>query len=351
MLPWSAALSGRIDEYVLVSEALRDNPLGDPYERPLWVQVQPGYDDDPARRYPVVVVIQGYTGTVAMWRNRSPWRQPFPELADAVLADPATPGGLVAYVDAWTSLGGSQFLDSPATGRYHAYLCEEVVPWVDAHYRTLAARDHRAIVGKSSGGYGAMVTAMLRPDLFGGFGTHAGDALFEACYVGSFPKVVRLLRDHYDGDYGRFLADFRSRVAMTREGDGELIEIYGYAAAYSADPDGTVQLPFDLQTARLRPPVWDRWLGWDPVRMAERPEFASALRSMRAVWVDAGTRDEYHLDLGATAFRDGVLAAGLPEDRLHFELFDAGHAAIEYRYPLALSWLLHRLDRAPDSTR
>jgi hypothetical protein len=289
------------------------------------------------------VVIQGYTGSIAMWRNRSPWRRPFPELADDVLADPATPPGLVVYVDAWTSLGGSQFLDSPATGRYHTYLCEEVVAWVDGHYRTLADRDHRAVAGKSSGGYGAMVTAMLRPDLFAAFATHAGDALFEACYAGSFPKVVRLLRDHYDGDYQRFLADFRGRVAMTREGDMELIELYGYAAAYSADPDGTVQLPVQLDTARLLPAVWDRWLAWDPVRMAERAEYAAALRSMRAVWIDAGTRDEYHLDLAATAFRDAVLAAGLPEDRLHFELFDAGHAAIEYRYPLSLGWLLRNL--------
>ena len=79
--------------------------------------------------------------------------------------------------DGWTSLGGSQFLDSPGTGNYLTHLCDEIVPFVDERYRTIADRDHRGIQGKSSGGYGAMVVPMLRPDLWGGLATHAGDAL------------------------------------------------------------------------------------------------------------------------------------------------------------------------------
>jgi enterochelin esterase-like enzyme len=156
MLPWSADLAGRIEHHVVTSELLRANPLGDPAERPLWVYLPPGYDDEPTRRYPTIYVIQGYTGHIAMWFNRTPFRQPFPELADAVFARAdAPPPAVLVYVDAWTSYGGSQFVDSPGTGRYHSYLCEEIVPWVDARYRTISDRDHRAIMGKSSGGYGA----------------------------------------------------------------------------------------------------------------------------------------------------------------------------------------------------
>jgi len=73
---------------------------------------------------------------------------------------------------------------------------------------------------------------------------------------------------------------------------------------------------------------------------AARPE---AARGLRAVWIDAGTRDEWYLDLGATAFRDALLAAGLAGERMRFELFPAGHAAIDYRYPLALTWLGTRI--------
>lgn len=341
MLPWSSPLAGRIEHHVVTSELLRDNPLGDPHERPVYVYLPPGYDES-ADRYPVVYVIQGYTGHVAMWFNRTPFRRPFPELADDVFATGDTPPAIVVYADAWTSLGGSQFLDSPATGPYHSYLCDEIVPWVDAHFRTLAAPAHRAIAGKSSGGYGAMITPLLRPDLFGALATHAGDAHFDVCYPQDFPRVARLLRDSYEGDYQNFLADRAGRVHGTKDADDSLIEIYGYAAAYSGNADGSVSLPFD-DTGALIPDVWARWLRWDPVRMAAQEEYASALLGLKAIWIDAGLNDEYYLDLGATAFDRAIRKAGFPEDNIHFELFEGRHGAIEYRYPLALKWLCDRI--------
>jgi Putative esterase len=340
MLPWSAELAGRLEEDVIVSELLRDNPLGDPHERPLWVYLPPGYQDDPGRRYPVVYVIQGYTGHLTMWRNRIPFRQPFPELADAVFARAEAPPALVVYVDAWTAYGGSQFVDSPGTGRYHSYLCDEVVPWVDERYRTLADPAHRAIMGKSSGGFGAMITPMLRPDLFGALATHAGDTLYEHSYIPAFAKAARLLRD-YDADIWRWWDEFRSRVAFTKEADTALLEVLGVAACFSAHEDGSVELPFDPRTGVVRYDVWERWLAWDPVRMV--PRYAGALRSLRAIWIDAGTKDEYCLDLGAEAFRAALREIGVSDDVIKFELFDAGHGAIEYRYPLSLAWLCHRI--------
>jgi hypothetical protein len=340
MLPWSADLSGQLDEHVISSELLRGNPLGDAAERPLWVYVPPGYDDEPGRGYPAVYVIQGYTGHLAMWRNRNPYRQPFPETADAVFANGEAPPAIVVYVDAWTAYGGSQFVDSHGTGRYHSYLCDEVVPFVDERYRTIRDAGHRAIMGKSSGGFGAMITPMLRPDLFGALATHAGDALYEHCYIPEFGPAVRMLRD-YDGDIWRWWDDFRSRPSFTREADQHLLMLLGVSACFSAREDGTVELPFDPRTGMLRPGVWQQWLDWDPVRMA--PRYAGALRSLRAIWIDAGTRDDYFLDLGAEAFRVALHEAGVADEVIRFELFDATHAGIDYRYPLSLAWLCQRI--------
>jgi S-formylglutathione hydrolase FrmB len=342
MLPWGTELAGRLDRELIESELLRDNPLGDPHVRPLWVYVPPGYDEDATARHPTVYVIQGYTGQVTMWANRTAYRQPFVETADRLFASGEAPGCVVVYVDAWTAYGGSQFVDSPGTGRYHSYLCDEVVPWVDARYRTIPDRDSRAISGKSSGGFGAMITPMLRPDLFGALATHAGDSLYELSYVPEFGKAARHLRG-YDHDIATWWDEFRSRTAFTAEADQTLLMVLGCSACFSARDDGTPELPFDPRTAALRPEVWQRWLDWDPVRMVER--YAEEVRSLRAVWIDAGTRDEWFLDLGAEAFRAEVARAGLPDDRVRFELFDAGHGAIDYRYPLALSWLAHRLAR------
>jgi Putative esterase len=344
--PWRVEPRGRFEQQTVRSRVLEGNPLGDPAERPLWVYLPPGVGDDPGRRHPSIYVIQGFTGQVDMWWNRSALRPTVPELVDELFAGPGPgvdpgavpPPAVVVFVDCWTSLGGSQFLNSPGTGRYLDYLCDEVVAFVDERYPTLPAREHRGIAGKSSGGYGAMVAPMLRPDVFGALASHAGDALFEHCYLPDISRVVRALRDQYGGSYERFFADFAARPAMSKESDGPLLNMWAMAACYSAEPDGTVTLPFDPATGRLRDEVWARWLALDPVRMAAG--HAGELRSLRAVYLDAGRRDEYWLDLGAAAFSAELAALGVEHV---FELFDATHSAIEYRYPKGLAFLADRL--------
>src|SRR5436190_4226839 len=338
MEPWSREPVGRVDEHELESGALRGNPLGDPHVRPLWVYVPPVYDAEPDRRFPALYLIQGHTGQLDMWRNRAAFRPTVPELVDRLFAAEGCPPALVVFVDAWTSYGGSQFLDSPGVGNYHTYLCNEIVPFVDDRYRTLADAPHRGIAGKSSGGYGAMVTPMLRPDLFGGLATHAGDALFELCYLPDFREAARALRD-YDRSFDRFWADFRSRPAFSKSSDFPLLNTYAMAACYSANEDGSVDLPFEPGTGRLRQKVWERWLAWDPVRMVAR--HANALRGLRAIYIDSGTRDQFFLDLGAEAFRRELERIGVTA--VFCELFDATHSAVEYRYPLALRYLAERL--------
>jgi S-formylglutathione hydrolase FrmB len=339
MEPWSYEPKGRFEEHTISSRALVGNALDDPTERPLWVYLPPGYDDDPDRRFASVYVIQGLTGQLDMWRNRSPFRRNFPELADEMFARGEAPPVVVVWVDCWTSLGGSQFLDSPGTGNYLTHLCDEIVPFVDERYGTIADRDHRGIQGKSSGGYGAMVVPMLRPDLWGGLATHAGDALFETCYLPEFRESARVLRDEYDGSFENFWKDFRSRPAMAKDSDGHLLNDWCMAACYSTDPDGTVHLPFDPATGELIAEVWERWLALDPVRMVA--SHADDLRSMRAIYIDAGKRDQFFLDLGAEAYRRELEKIGVTD--YSFELFDATHMGIEYRYPLSLQYLAERL--------
>ncbi|HWS33580.1 MAG TPA: alpha/beta hydrolase-fold protein [Actinoplanes sp.] len=338
---WTTQLAGTLHHDTIDSQVLRGNPLGDPHERPLWIYTPPGYEQG-TERYPSIYVIQGYSGQVTMWGNRQPFRKPFIETADQVFATEQAPGCVIVYVDAWTAYGGSQFVDSPGTGNYHTYLCDEVVPYVDRNYRTIPDRESRAITGKSSGGFGAMITPMLRPDLFGALATHAGDALYEYCYLAEFGKAARALRE-YDHDIQAFWKDFQSRVAFTKESDMILTLVLGCTAAFSADPDGTPRLPFDPRSGQIRPELWQRWLDWDPIRMIDR--YADEMRSLRAVWIDAGTSDEWFLDLGAEAFKDGLLRVGVPDEKIAFELFPGKHGGMDHRYPLAVAWLAERLQR------
>jgi S-formylglutathione hydrolase FrmB len=316
-------------EHTFSSEALRGNPLGDPNERPLWVWSP----EDDSKQYPSVYVIQGMTGIVGAWFNTEPWNENYASRIDSM-----SPEAVVVLVDAFTAVGGSQYIDSEGIGNYHTYLCDELVPFVDANYPTAAAREHRGIQGKSSGGYGSMITPFLRPDLFGGLATHAGDALFEVCYARDFAPCARALRERYGGSWDAFWTDFHSRPPLSKPDDEVLVNTYAMAAAYSNN-----ELPFDLETGELDPDVWERWLEWDPVLRGRSPEGRDVLRDMRAIWIDSGRNDEYHLELCATAFHREVVAAGTPTENVHFALFEGTHRGLTWRYPLSLAFLIGRL--------
>ena len=332
--PWNRELAGTFDQLVVESEFLADNPLGDPARRPLYVYGSPGAA---GTAVPTVYVIQGYTGQVDMWLARPTFEQTLIERLDVMFATGDCPDARVVFVDAWTSRGGSQFLNSTSTGRYLDYLCDEVVPFIETQYDVMPGRDHRGLAGKSSGGYGAMVVPMLRPDVFGALASHAGDALFESCYARDFPAVARALRDGFEGSYEVFF----DRLAETDHFDwgtyGKPFEIYGYACAYSPDPDrpGHALLPFEREDRAHHRRDLGAVASYDPVRMA--PTHADALRSMRRIYLDAGRSDEYYLDLGAEAFAEELTKLDVEHT---LELFDGKHGGITYRYPGAIRELV-----------
>lgn len=338
--PWERELRGRFDRLVVESEVLADNPLGDPARRPLYVYMPPGVDTTSDEPLCSIYLIQGFTGQVDMWLTRNSMEPMMLERVDDLFSDDSLPRAVVVFVDAWTSFGGSQFINSAGTGRYMDYLCDEVVPFIDERYPTAASAEHRGLTGKSSGGYGAMVVPMLRPDVFGGLASHSGDALFEVCYLPEFRDVVRGLRDDFDGSYEIYWEKFRAADRFDWELFGTPFETYGYALCYSPDEShpGKALLPFDEKTGKLDEGVWAQWLEWDPVRMA--PQYLDELRGMKHIHIEAGLSDEYFLDLGAQAFAGILDQAGIDHT---FELFEGKHGGLQYRYPGAIEKLARAL--------
>lgn len=306
-------------ELTVTSEALGGNPLGDPDERPLFV-----WAPDVDGPHPTVYVLHAHMRSARWWFNVEPFEQSYPDLIDEL-----SPDAVVVLVDGWTSVGGAQWIDSDGVGRYATYLCDEVVPFVDSRFPTNGLR---ALQGKSSGGYGAIVNALRRPDLFHAVAAHApGPALFDVTMPGDFAAAARALR-------GRSLADwFTTEFAgLESHDDAVLVELWSAALAFSGG-----EVPFDTETAEIRNDVFARWREHDPVRLVASQ--VEAARSLRGVWLDAGDRDTYSLDLAAIALRRAFSSVGLPDDRLHFELFPGGHRGLGWRYPLSLDWLLGRL--------
>ena len=328
-------IAGRVVIEEFDCDALRDNSLGDPARRQIPIYLPPGYERS-GRRYPVIYWLHGFTGTGLSAMNYNPWVPSLPELIDRLIQEGAPPAILV-MADGWTTYGGSQYINSSATGRYEDAV-KELVAYVDTYYRTMASRNHRGVNGKSSGGYGALVLAMRNPNLFGAVASHSGDMYFEACYKVDFWKAADVIRKH--GGLDGYLKAFRDAPKKSEELSKPMVTVIAMAMAYSPNPESPAgfDLPFDPETGEVLDAVWTRWLEWDPVVMVER--HAENLRAMRLIYVECGSRDQYNLHHGARILRRRMERLGI---RHEYQEFDDDHTAVNYRYVESLRRLCNVL--------
>ena len=330
-------MEGRLDLETLDAPALRGNPLGDPSRRPVYLYRPPGFRPG----LPAVTFLHGFTGSAHSWTGFPGFGLTVPERLDRLVSSGAVPPAVGVFVDGWTSLGGSQWVNSPAIGNYRDYVARDVVAFVEEKLGTLPRPEARAVVGKSSGGYGALVMGRHHPDVFGHVASHAGDAGFEYCYLPDFPRTAGAL---LGTDPAGWLEGLRHRARETRMRgeDHAPLNVLAMAAAYSPKPGAPagLELPFDPETARLRPETWERWRAHDPVHFV--PAAMDAFRRLRSVFLDCGTRDEFNLRWGARMVAESLRQGGV--EVVHEE-FDDGHRDVNYRYDRSLSYLLPRLAR------
>jgi Putative esterase len=320
---------------VLESQVLVDNPLHDPPNRRLPILLPPDYGES-GRRYPVIVGLTGFTGKGIMLLNEDAWQPNLIERLEYLYAA-GMPPAIFVLPDCFTRYGGSQYINSGATGRYEDYVIDEVIPYVDAHYRTIGAPEGRGVFGKSSGGYGSMILGMRHPEVFGALACHSGDMFFELCYGKDFPEFCTTVNK--SGGIEAFWNQFAAQVKKKRE-DFAALNILAMAGCYSSDPSSPlgISLPVDLETCERIPQVWARWLEWDPVELLDR--YGENLRGLRLLFMDCGSRDEFALNFGAR-----LMARRLAERSIAYEYeeFDDTHMSIQYRYDVSLPKLAHAL--------
>lgn len=331
-------ISGEVAVVDVESAALRENPLGDPSTRPVAVYTPPGYDAHGSRRYPVLYCLHGYSGDIMSLLSTRPWQTSVVQWADRLIGSGRMPPAIVAIVDGFTRLGGSQYVDSAHNGAYATYVVRDVIGTVDACFRTVARAGGRAVFGKSSGGFGAVHLAMRHPGTFAAFASHSGDAYFRYAHPALFVHGQRTLEGFASAQ--AFVAAFEAKRKPSPAWFATM-ELLAYAAAYS--PTGprafAFELPFERATGALREDVFARWLEFDPVEDA--PHRLSALRALRLRYVDCGRRDEYFLDVGARVFVARMRELGL---EVRHEEFDDDHGSIGYRHEVSLPALAAALD-------
>lgn len=340
------------------SRVLADNPLGDPSERTLTAWLPPNYSTS-RRALPVLFDLVGYTGSGPSHVNWSAFSENVPERLDRLHHSGNLPSCIVVFPDCFTALGGNQYINSSAIGRYADYLTKELIPFVDREFRTLAAREHRACFGKSSGGYGAMIHGMRYSKYWGAVGNHSGDAGFELVYGGEWPQVLTHLSAHSNkppskGNYatsaasqakfkaglddGRVTNFLQQHWANDKPGGDDIMCLMLLAMAATYDPDPKApngfRLPVHAETAQRLPARWRQWLKHDPVQLVAK--HADALRGLKAIHMDCGWRDQYHIHFGMRQ-----LSAALTKHKVkhrYFE-FDGTHSGIDHRMDVSLPYL------------
>jgi enterochelin esterase-like enzyme len=325
---------GRTIHLTVESKALEGNLLGDPTRRTVAVHLPPGYDDSD-ERYPLMVDLTGFTGSGLKHLSWQAFGESVPQRVERLIAAGRMGPTIVAFPDCFTSLGGNQYINSLAMGRWEDFLLEELLPLLERELRVAPGSAHRAVFGKSSGGYGAIVQGMRHGEAWGALACHSGDMGFDLVYRGDFPGLLRTLAKH--GGIEPFLEKLRSADKIAGA-DMHALMILAMAATYDPDPDAPsgIRLPVDLETCELDPERWQRWLDHDPLHMIERAECRESLRKPKLVYIDCGFRDQYHLHFGARVLVRKMQEAGIEH---RYEEFDDDHSSVDYRMDVSLPLL------------
>jgi S-formylglutathione hydrolase FrmB len=348
---------GRVIHLEHVSRVLAGNPLGDPHTRRLAVWLPPQYDS-PAmqgRRFPVLYDLVGFMGSGLSHVAWKGFDENVPERVARLIHEKKMGPVIVVFPDCFTALGGNQYINSSAIGRYADYLIDEIVPFIDREFRTLATREHRACFGKSSGGYGAMVHGMRYAKHWGAIASHSGDAYFDFVYLHDWPRTLTELMKYRarkrragpidvrreekgaaagldDGRVRAFL-DAMWRKDKLTEAEGHALMILAMAASYDPDPHAPLgfRLPFNLETGERIEARWKAWRTHDPIHMVTKCR--ANLRTLKTIYIDCGWRDQYHIHYGARILSKRLAAARI---RHRYEEFDDTHSGIDYRLAVSL---------------
>ncbi|HEY8950172.1 MAG TPA: alpha/beta hydrolase-fold protein [Rhizomicrobium sp.] len=331
-----SAPQGTVHRRTVASKILKTETLGDPTERTVDIYIPHGHD---GRGLPLLVDVVGFTAGGPAHTNWKNFGENVPERLDRLIASGAMPPVAVAFPDCFTRLGGNQYINSEGTGRWADFVMDEAVASVEKEFGC-GGKGKRGIFGKSSGGYGAMVHALLYPDFWSGAASHSGDMGFDIMYRHEMPTVLRALAT-VGGTPKAWLEKFFA-AQKTKDSDVHIVMMLCQAASY--DPDTSqfmnIRLPVDPHTCEFIPERWNNWLAWDPLTIAEKR--ADDLKKLKLLYIDCGDVDQYNLIYGARRMHKLLDARGIPHV---YEEFPDNHSSVDYRMDKSLPLLAKALSQ------
>ena len=300
--------ANRTAELKIHSPSLEGNLLGDSSERSISVYLPPSYFQETNRRYPVLYVLHGNrVNRIADDFFELP-RSPSQKTMDNLIKNGVAKDMIVVHPDGRNRYGGCQYANSEVSGNWADFIVKELVGYIDAHYRTLAKAESRALVGSSMGGRGVLDLALKFPDTYGiVYAMFPGQMGFER-----FPREA-------DAKLWNELTLSKNPNPTNRS----LMRLLGFAVAFSPNPESPpyfADFPMSLEgeTIHMDKEVMQRWAKFDPVEVATKD--ASPLLQLKALYFDCGSSDS---GLAAAKLFSKILTKqNIPHV---FEEYEGGH--------------------------
>ena len=252
--PAARRREGVVEQIVVHGKALEGNLEGDSPDREATVYLPPSYAASPARRYPVLYLLHGYGGRQDTFTTRL---ASLAESQDRLAAAQGFSEFIVVTPSAYTLHKGSMYSNSPTTGDWERFVADDLVAYMDSHYRTLATRMSRGLAGHSMGGYGALRIGMKRPDVF------------LALYLMSSCCLTRQPQPAARGHGGAEAITTREQAEAAASAPGlravDQPRVGGRVVAEPVEPAALLDLP--VKDGKVRPDVVAKWVANAPLEM------------------------------------------------------------------------------------
>ena len=292
------------------------NQLGDPIEREVVVHIPPNNNGP----MPCIIYLAPFTGTGFARANWKAFAETLPQRHERLVREGKMQPSILVMPDTFTSLGGNQFIDSETMGKWGSWLREDLRSELDSRFNISGY----GLVGKSSGGYGALVRGML-DDCWDAIACHSGDCGFELLFGIEMATTLTEIMPH--GGVEQFL-EYVKHATSLKGDDFHTLMMLAMAATYS---DGT--LPVD-ENCKFDDEKWAEWKSWDPLTMIEQHQ------DLPPCWIDVGDSDQYNIQYGLRQLHERMTELDIEHE---WEEFPGTHSGIDHRLDLSLPWIASRI--------
>ncbi len=259
--------------------ALEGNLEADAVDRDVFVFLPPSYAKDKSKRYPVVYALHGYSIGAEQWTHEIH----VPQTIEGAFAQGAQEM-IVVLPDSKTLHNGSMYSSSVTTGDFEKFIAQDLVAYVDAHYRSIPDRTSRGLVGHSMGGYGATRIGMKHAEVFGSL------YIMSPCCLS--PRQFGAVNPEDEG---------KLEAAKTPEDSAGLPFFLraqlATAAAWSPDPNSPpLYLDLPMKDGVIQQDVIAKWTANAPLAFVD--QYIGNLHRYRGIAIDVGDQDGLRTDAG-----------------------------------------------------